>query len=144
MPKIIYSREPNFDPTIYKRTKEVQLEYDEHLEQVANHGSTPSEYVLMTEFHSQHQLTALTPNNYPLDLPEGQSHFLLWVKEPLFVKFVCVQLDPDKDICKSFEGASIKQIISSFMPNKIIAIWQNDVKDQSVKGLTHYHIIIED
>jgi hypothetical protein len=140
MPKIIYSREPNFDPTIYKRTKEVQLEYDEHLEQVANHGSTPSEYVLMTEFHSQHQLLALTPNNYPLDLPKGQKHFLLWVKKKIIDAFVTLNHSKIQHLDEFIPD----YIFFNFDQDKIIAIYQNDPKNQSVKGLTHYHIIIED
>ncbi len=124
---LIQSTYPNFDYTKLKRTKEVETVYKDYLVDINRmYGLSPEEMVLRSEFSHPHQQIAISKNKFPYLLPDNQQHWLLWSK-------------------KKLTKSEIKKILNTyFNGKKIVAIWVNNPKDQSVKNLFHVHFIIED
>lgn len=135
----LYTKDPNFNPDLLKRTEEMEAKYKKHLVN-CNHPianiKNPAEYIIDTEFQHKNQLLAFSPNGYPYDLPEGQSHWILWVKDEF--------LQQDYRFTQPLDVLIPQLIFWHFPRKKVFAIWQNEPEKQSVKDLTHFHFILLD
>lgn len=132
---LLYSIDPNFDHLKLKRTPEVEQAYEIHKKELQEKGITLEEYISAHEFRSSKQTISITPNNYPLELEEGQIEMLMWDKTPETKNELIGPMD---------HRDAVKHIFKCFEFGSVIAIWINSNEDQSVKGIRHYHFIIQE
>lgn len=131
---LLYSQDPNFNPDLLKRTEQVEKDYQKTLKGFEISKKNPAECLKrwMWMFKHPNQLLVFSHNEYPYNLPEGQSQWLLWVKPQI----------NDNDF--TFKQGIVDYIICSFSKNKVFAIWQNEPEKQTIKDLTHFHFILLD
>ena len=98
------------------RSPEVQRRYEERLKEIKESGLTPEQY--LTDTLPWLNGVAYVKNEFPY---EGDfEHYVLWFKD------------------KS-EG-EIERLVSLIKRHTLVTIKRNETKDQSVKGLVHYHV----
>lgn len=132
----LYTQDPNFNPDLLKRTEDTEKMYQKTLKGFEISKKNPAECLKRWMFKHPNQLLAFSHNEYPYDLPEGQSHWLLWVRDEQHL-MRC-------DVAMFNTGGALITLLRSFFGNKIYAIWQNEREKQSVKDLTHFHFIVLD
>ena len=150
MPNIIYASDPKYTAKYIsnlKRTVECGERYARALDYLRNKGISPELQILITEFASDSQNVAITKNNYPYHLEDGQEHCLVWVKDLkqlVETQTPCQILNENSPDIKIFVKEAIKTIFfSSFFKDSVLTIWENDESKKSVQGLAHFHGIIQ-
>ena len=110
------------------REPKTKKEYQNHLDRLARLGLTPEQYILAKYFvKKDNRQHTIVKNEYPYILPIGARHYLLWTIIDMDIH------DATKLAFKYFDRLNYKVQI----------IFENDTKNKSVKGLKHFHIIVE-
>jgi hypothetical protein len=135
--KIIYSITPDFNPDKLERDESTERYYQNHLGRIKEIKMTPSEYILDTEFIHPSQLLAITVNKFPYSLPEGQKHMLVWLKQEMIFAIASLAEISVEEYIENL-------LLAQFTEGSVTDIWENDDSKRSVKGLRHFHFIIQD
>lgn len=132
----LYTQDPNFNPDLLKRTEEMEADYQERLEWLKLQNIPPAQSILKWQFNHPSQVLAFSENRFSYDLPEGQSHWILWVKDKFLLE--------DYRFTQPLDVLIPQLIFWHFPRKKVFAIWQNEPEKQTVKDLTHFHFILLD
>lgn len=106
-----------------RRSLETQKNYERTLKNIKEMKKTPDEILRYELFIHPHQKIAIRENEYPYDLPNQLQHMLIWGDD----------LTPK--IAKQI-------ILEMFEITRVVCIFQQPSKKQSVKGLKHYHFFL--
>lgn len=130
MPNIIYRKYEDFDPGKLKRGETIQKDYEGFLQWLNTVGGTPTECIYQTVFELPNLGNAirldLRKNEFPLDLPDDQTHMLLWCRDDTIT-----------------DDEAFNYIMATYKRENVVCIYSNETAKQSVKGIKHYHIILE-
>ena len=100
------------------------MKYEKYLASLAFKKITPEEIIMKKFFYHRGQKIAIVRNEFPLKLRKSK-HWVLWTIKPL-------SLENGLFILKQY-----------FEESSILAIWENHLNKRSVKGIEHFHFVIQ-
>ena len=101
-----------------KRTIAIQREYELHKQRNVN----MHDYIMKTYLQDQNYNLVL--NRFPYDVEENISHYVLWMKNGIF-------LDIDE------------YLKSRFFPKRFV-FWTNPPELKSIPSIIHHHVFVEE
>jgi hypothetical protein len=125
----------NNNPPVIRlfRTPQVEDDYTKFNMQLKSDSVDITTYITCKYF-SDNKFLSIDDNNFPYDIDPSCRHMVCWVNPKLAptvdAKFLY------EYVCKLLDDALGD-------PSKYI-IWQNTPSNQSIKGVPHYHIFVQD
>jgi hypothetical protein len=110
------------DVTNYIRRPDIQKSYEEFKKQIKDVNQTLEEYVENCFFDFPQQKMTIVECDYPYLIPDQWQHLVIWGGTKTEAK---------------------KLAFLMFDITKIVCIFQQPSKNQSVRGIPHYHLFLE-
>jgi hypothetical protein len=112
------------------RDNDTQEEYKTHLKLSHEFFSSPSKYIFKKIFDPFRKSYTICKNNFPYRVPKPNiSHYLLWI-HPKYMKY--------------YKSSRIKSLIyTHFDERKVITYFLNEIVNQTIPTILHYHIFVK-
>ena len=120
----------NAPEKILYRTRAIRRKYDNFNNKLKLLNIDINNFIYTKYLKSERKNYKITLNDFPYNLKYDIMHYILWC-------------NPNIGKIKFNNKIWIDKIITSSFPNKEYICWANITKNQSVKGIPHYHVFIK-